>query len=393
MRQGGSDVMRRRAVVLTAVHVSIAVLVWRQIVGAGANYELTSGFGRYFAIATHSGTPYRDFGVEYPALAVVYFKVLAFGSFHDFVRVALICNFLAQAAIVAMVFRGWGARAGWSYAVLSAPLMPILYARFDLVAIALAVGGAYLVKRARPIAGGVAWVLAAFVKLWPAVLLPSLIVRRQALALVTSIGLALAGGLIWIAVGGFGAPRQVLTYRDARGWEFESIPGSLLRLVTRHGLRLESGAWRLGAPPTAFGLLLGLATLAGVVGVWVFSARHTAREGVAEVAVIAIVLIGGTLLSPQFVGWLLPFVAIAAAAGALRIERWAGAVVALTFLAWAFFDVDHAGKLTTEIATIARNVALVGLLVVTIRPDRSTEDVFVAARMGRGHPPGDRIDS
>jgi hypothetical protein len=113
--------------------------------------------------------------------------------------------------------------------------------------------------------------------------------------------------------------------------------------------------------------LLGLATLAGVVGVWVYAARHGAVEGVAEVAAITIVLVGGTLLSPQFVGWLLPFVAIAAVAGATRIERGAGVVVALTFLAWSFFDVDHAGRMTTELATVARNVALVGLLVVAVQ--------------------------
>jgi hypothetical protein len=368
MQVGGQDAQtRRRAVVLTAVHLAIFVLVWRQITSAGSDYELTSGFGRYFTIATRHGTAYRDFGVEYPALAVGYFKVLGFGSFQNFVRLALLGNFVAQAAIVWMLFRGWGARAGWSYAVLSAPLMPILYARFDLVAIAFAVAGAYLVKRGHPTAGGFTWVVAAFVKLWPAVLLPSLVVRRHTRALFTSIAIAVGGGLAWIAIGGFGAPRQVLTYRDARGWEFESLPGSLLRLATRHELRLESGAWRLGAPPAAIGILLGLATIAGVVAVWVYAARHGAVEGVAEVAAIAMVLVEGTLLSPQFVGWLLPFVAVAAAAGAARIERWTGAVFALTFLAWGFFDVDHAGKLTTEIATVARNAALVGLLVVAVQ--------------------------
>ncbi|HTL87110.1 MAG TPA: glycosyltransferase family 87 protein [Acidimicrobiia bacterium] len=368
MQAGGQGTQtRRRAVVLTTVHLAIAVLVWRQITGAGSDYELTSGFGRYFAIATQHGTPYRDFGAEYPALAVGYFKVLAFGSFREFVRLALVCNFIAQAAILLMLFRGWGARAGWSYAALSAPLMPILYARFDLIGIALAVAGAYLVKRGHPTAGGITWVVAAFVKLWPAVMVPSLVVRRQTRALLTSIAVAVGGGLAWIAIGGLGAPRQVLTYRDARGWEFESIPGSLLRLATRHALRQESGAWRLGAPPAAIGALLGLATLAGVVGVWVYAARHGAVEGVAEVAAITIVLVGGTLLSPQFVGWLLPFVAIAAVAGATRIERGAGVVVALTFLAWSFFDVDHAGRMTTELATVARNVALVGLLVVAVQ--------------------------
>jgi hypothetical protein len=76
--------------------------------------------------------------------------------------------------------------------------------------------------------------------------------------------------------------------------------------------------------------------------------------------------------------WILPWVAIAAAAGAVRIERWAAAVVGLTLLEWTAFDVNDVGKVLTEIAVVARNIALVGMLVVAVaelrRTTRRTED-------------------
>ena len=358
----------------------LAVLMYRQITEAGPSYQLTSGFGRYFAIVNKGGTPYRDFSVEYPPLALGLFHLLGRASFGAFVRQIILVNIAAQALIAWLCFKGWGARAGWSYLALSAPLMTIVYARYDLVGVAIAVAGAYLATRRVPAAAGLAWALASFVKLWPVLLVPGLAARRHVRAFAVSVAAGLAGVAMWSAWGGTGALKQVVTYRDARGWEFESVPGSVLRLLTRGPLRQESGAWRLGAPPAVFALLLGLALVVAVAVIWWFVARHatTVGDGVAEVVVINVVLVTGTLLSPQFVVWILPWVAIAAAAGAVRIERWAAAVVGLTLLELTAFDVNDVGKVLTEIAVVARNIALVGMLVVAVaelrRTTRHTED-------------------
>ncbi len=102
--------------------------------------------------------------------------------------------------------------------------------------------------------------------------------------------------------------------------------------------------------------------------------RRGARDGVAETAAIAIALVSGTLFSPQYVIWVVPFVAIAAAAGARRLERWAGAVSVLTLLAWVSFDVNDVGALRTEVLVLARNAALVGMLVVAVAELRRAAD-------------------
>ena len=122
----------------------------------------------------------------------------------------------------------------------------------------------------------------------------------------------------------------MLTYRGAPGWEYESLPGSVLRLFTRGALRFEAGAWRVGAPPRAASLILSVLLVAAVAAIWWLAARRPdLPDGVAETAVIAALLVFATLLSPQFLIWLLPFVAITAASGSSRIERWAGATAVL----------------------------------------------------------------
>jgi hypothetical protein len=113
-------------------------------------------------------------------------------------------------------------------------------------------------------------------------------------------------------------------------------------------------------------------------------------DGVVETAGITVLLTFGTLLSPQFVIWPLPFVAMAAAAGAPKLERWAGAASLLTLLDWIIFSPTHPGVVSGELVILARNAALVGLLVVSvmalraevpseIESDAGTVKVFVAA--------------
>jgi hypothetical protein len=277
-------------------------------------------------------------------------------------------NVCCHAAIVWTLQKAWGRRAAWSYLALSLPLMSIVYVRFDLAPAAFAVFGAALVKRGRVQSAALSLVSGAFVKVWPVVLIPALAARGQWRAFVAALltgGVAVAAWIVW---GGAGGPGQVLTARGARGWQFESVPGSLLRLVTRAPVRFEegNGAWRLGAPPAIATTACTLVLIAGVLWVWTQVYRRGARDGIAETAAIAVSLVCGTLFSPQYVIWVVPFVAIAAAAGVHRLERWAGAVSVLTLLAWLSFDINDVGSLRTEVLLLARNGALVGMLVVAV---------------------------
>jgi hypothetical protein len=243
----------------------------------------------------------------------------------------------------------------------------VVYSGFDLVSVALAVGAATLLRHRHPTAGGVGFVVGAFTKLWPIVLLPSVLVARRARAFGVALAIGVAGLGAWVVWGGAGAVGQVVSYRGARGWEFESIPGSLLRLFTRAPLHFEAGSWRVGAPPRALSVLFGLALLGVVARICWLAAQRPAAPGVPEAAAIAAVLVCGTLLSPQFAIWVMPFAAIAAAGGARRIERGALAVGLLTLLDRIVFDPGHPGLLRTELVVLGRNAVLIGLLVVAIR--------------------------
>jgi hypothetical protein len=331
-------------------------------------YATKSDAAAFRGIFEHDGTPYRDFEVAYPPVALGVFRALGPGDFGGFRQRLLALQVACQALIVLLLFRVWGRRAGWSYLVLSAPMLFVVYTGFDLVAVAIAVSAAALVRRRHPEAGAIGFVLGAFTKIWPAALVPGLVVARRGRALAVAVIAGAAGLAAWFAWGGTGALGQVLTFKGAHGWEYESLPGSLLRLFTGDPLRIEQGSWRVGSPPNGFGTILTLFLVAAIVAVWWLASQrqHHLPEGLAETAAVVALLVFGTLLSPQFLIWPLPFVAIAAANGARRIEAWAGTASALTLLGWIWFDPYRPALGRSEIAILGRNVALVGLLVVAV---------------------------
>ena len=83
--------------------------------------------------------------------------------------------------VTTVLWRTWGRRAGIAFLVLGTPMIffPFPYVRIDLLAVLLAVGGAALGRRRHPVAGGAVLALAVFAKVWPVVLAPAMLVRRQ----------------------------------------------------------------------------------------------------------------------------------------------------------------------------------------------------------------------
>jgi hypothetical protein len=354
------------AVIVFQITCPIAIAAQGSQLEVG-QFSTQSDAARYRAVAEAPGTPYRDFDVEYPPLAVGLFKSLGSHNFGDFRQRLLALEVLCQGLTVFLLFRFWGTRTGWSYLALSTPMLFVVYTGFDLVGVAVAVSAAALVRRRHPFAGALGFVIGAFTKLWPVVLLPSLLARRQTRAFIVGAGVGVVGLVSWTVWGGAGAIGQVLTYRGARGWEYESLPGSLLRLATRDAPRFERGSWRVGMPPHALGWMISGVLILAVAGVWWLAfQRPKLPDGIAETAAVTALLVFGTLLSPQFVIWPLPFVAIAAGAGVEKLERWAGAAAVLTLMDWIWFDPHHPELFRSEIVIFARNAALVGLLVAAV---------------------------
>jgi len=357
-------------VLLAGVRFAVVPIALASDATAPSRYRILPGDARrFYKIASEDGRPYRDFEVEYPPVMVAAIDVIDGGTIRSTTVRLMWSQLVIDLAIAAVVAWSWGRRAGIAYLVLGLPflLYPFIYLRLDLLSVFLAVLGIALVRRRHQYGGGAVFAIACFAKLWPLVLVPVLIVRRAWRALAAFVGVGVAGTAAWVAWGGIGGPKQVLTFRGAKGWEFESTVGALVRSVGGVTPRIERGAWRVGEVTTVVSGLLALALLAGVAMAWVLASRAKPRgtavlDGLAPMAAITVFLVFSPLLSPQFLLWLLPFAAIAAAHGERLVTGLVLVVCALSTALLALLpELIHGGTFALFVL-ISRNAVLVALL-------------------------------
>jgi hypothetical protein len=331
---------------------------------------------RYVEMSTAKGTPYRDFQVEYPPVTFALIKLLTGENLYRSIAFVAISQFACDLAIAAILRWVWDRKAMIAYLVLGLPLIcyPFVYARIDLFAALLAVGGMALVRKNREIEGGGLLAVAVLTKIWPFGLAPVLIVERKVKGLVAFVSAGFALVIAWFAVGGSAGVRQVVSFRDATGWQVESVPGILWHLHDPSRVKFESGAFRTGVMPTWGRPLLTALSLAFVVLAWWIAGRRRARgdgpfvvDALAPLASVLALLLFAPILSPQYVVWMLPFAALVAARGDRLVAGLTLGVTIITTISYRYVLDASEGVLWAIAPVLVRNLLLVALLVVAVQ--------------------------
>ena len=312
------------------------------VLGSRAWYGIddVSDVGLYLAYGARllaGQRPYLDFAVEYPPLALPLFALPALVG--DRALAARAFNLelwllvaAAALATVAAAGRRWpdGSRrwpAGLAFAAGALALGAVTVNRFDgavtlVVALALWLLGAARVAAAAAVLG------AGFaLKLTPAVLLPLALLLapdgraawRALAAFAAAAALPFLPALL-LAPGGLGA---LFGYHLARPLQLESVPATpllLARLLGGAAPRVVSsfGSQNLDSPAAqALARWAGLATLLALSLAWGLAWRRRAalrsRPEALPLAALAVLLalLGTTkVLSPQYLAWLLPALAL-----------------------------------------------------------------------------------
>ena len=338
-RPGSSRRWWLLVVVLVAGRIAVVPITLHQRAAQGNHKVLTGDIHRFHAIASRRGTPYRDFEVEYPPLMLGAIKVLDSSTINGSTAATMWSQLALDLGVAALLWWGWGRRAGVAYLIIGAPFVfyPFLYLRLDLLSVALAVGGLALVRHRRPALGGAALALACFAKVWPVFLVPSLIIRRSWRALAAFVTVGMVGVAAWVAWVGTKGLNQVVSMRGAVGWEIESTVGAILRTWSDDKIHLNRGAWRFAIIPHWANYTMTLLVLVTVAATWLLANRrrpHGAAvlDGTAAIAAVTAFLVFSPLLSPQFLIWIVPFAAVAAARGDRLVGGLVLAVVALSVL-------------------------------------------------------------
>ncbi|MCU1599818.1 MAG: hypothetical protein JWO22_527 [Frankiales bacterium] len=337
--------------------LSMALLLW----GAEQpNLADVRTFRRWsFDLWEHGRLPHEW---EYPIGAVVAL-VPGGGDARQYATyfAVLACLMLAVDAGVAALLRE-SRVAAWTWVVGLPLLGPVCWTRFDLVPAVLCV----LALRSSGVRQGLAAAAGGLVKFWPLLVLPATRNRRAALTAIAV--LVLVGTAVAITGGPLFSP---LSNQGDRGLQVEAVPatayawGHALGMGT--GVRYVHHAWEVtGSLESGVGLVTGLVALA-VVAVLLVRGGEAAWL---TCAVVAVVLVGDKVLSPQYLLWVLAPVCVGLARGSVRtgVLLPLGLALVATHVVYPLsYGQLLAGDALPTLLLSVRNVALLWLAVVLVR--------------------------
>jgi len=375
------------------------VQVWVVGWGTGGDVDRYHLLGRLWGAGV---TPYSGFLLEYPPGSLpVFLAPLLFGGEANYTRwfglemmafdLATLWLVMAWAHRLAPEAENARVAAGASYLLFTAALFPVLYARFDLAPAMLTLLALYLAYGTAPSLGALALGFAGAVKVWPLALLPLWLIlshRRQGWP-----GAARAGGFIAV---GFGAPvlpllaragsRVVdfLTFHYQRGIQLESTWATLAMILADLGVSpvkvdLRFGAIHFQGPAASlFAQFSTPAVLALTLAPQLVARRKglggppDARGAIGLLATGGAVLgflAGGKVLSPQFLVWIMPFLALVVSSPAGRGAALLASVLTTVIYPyfWPALLHQEPGHLAALAALSARNLVLACFYVMLLR--------------------------
>ncbi|MFN2470775.1 MAG: glycosyltransferase 87 family protein [Gaiellaceae bacterium] len=405
----------QRPALLAFFAVTVFLVAWALLhTGFWARDEISDVplYREYGERIADGAVPYRDVALEYPPGALPVFVAPAAAGDADgyrglFEALMWVCGaglLLALAgALVTLGRRGVELAAPLLLAA-AAPLAlgSVVLSRFDLFPAALTTAALAAVLAGRERLGLGVLGLAVAAKVYPAVLVPLLLVhvwrrrgRREALLGAGAFAGVAAACFLPFVVLAPGGVWDAFSVHAARGLQIESLGAAFLLAVHQLGgvgLTAETSAGSqnlVGSGPDALAAIQTAVQVVAVVGIWVAFARaEVDRERLVRysaAAVCAFVALG-KVLSPQFLIWLVPLVLLVG--GRRGHAAWAllGGAAVLTqiwfpYRYWSLvLDLDPAASWLV----LARDVVLLGLVAVLVASRRQPAEAPATAALSAG---------
>lgn len=272
---------------------------------------------------------------EYPfPIALILMVPARLMSLFTYRIVFVLAVAIVDLSVTVMLARRFGHRAVMVWIVYVLCLGPVAYLRFDMFVTAT-VAFVLIWGSRRPWLSGLAAATGAAIKLWPAAFgagLDGPLRRRAEHAVSTAVGiLAWVGVTTWLA--GWGRVVSPISWQSGRGFEFEAPVSSVLgitralgdhsiRFSKRHGSQEYVGPLADRLHPLVH--IIEYAGFIVVLGLMLLTLRRVRPRLVMRQAALTVTAVVGTLvvtspvLSPQYLMWLGPGLAVGAAVRAPR---------------------------------------------------------------------------
>lgn len=295
-----------------------------------------------------SGARFRALPAEYPLLALLPMSLTIVPPLPDFVSVFAVWMLVLLVVCVVLVARRESPLAAEVLAVyLAVAAWGTALGRYDLVPAVVTLGALWAARGRRFEVAYALLAAGALLKLYPALLVPVVAIeqwrvsgRRPSRELLAGVGLFCLVTAAGFAVAFLLEPAGWLgpfTYNARRPLQVESVPATLLWLSGLVGFPVgpdkSFGSNNLvGALDRPIGLLADAALVVGLIVVYRRAATGRLALTAAFAACLLVVLCAGRVLSPQYLIWVLPFIAILRP----RLDPWWLGICALTVAVFPF---------------------------------------------------------
>jgi uncharacterized membrane protein len=332
---------------LGLAHVAVFMFLF-----GGINHASPYSTGLYFDYAsqlTAGAIPYRDFAIEYPPLALLFFLMpqLAADTLTSyavaFAVQTLVFSLLGLFLVILIARRlelvPW--QSALAYSAFLVAIGPLVSRRYDIFPAVLVLLALYAFLSSKYRAAYILLAAGAVAKVYPAFLFPILLLHRRGRSSwrrVMSDAAIFAGtGLVSVLPFFIASPAGLwdsLTYHARRGIQVESVYSSILLVGHKLGWlsvtpEFSFGSWNLtgGAADITARMALLVMPLS-LLAIYRAMYRHVRTTQLTMQTLVhylllatIVVVLTGKVLSPEYLVWLAPLVALSA--GKLKYWLWA----------------------------------------------------------------------
>lgn len=401
--QNGLDLSKMKPkwqlAVFCAIHLLILAVVFKSDLYSGMRY---SSIGLFFNTSSNlfnGQIPYRDFIIEYPPAALIFFSLPhLFVSSYSTYTVAFIVEIalfdLAGLVIISSVSRHLGLSQWKTLTVFTLALLavgPIIINSYDLIPSMLVLLALYFFHVGKQKTAWVVLALGTMTKYYPVVIAPIFLLHhlyhrqyRQASAGVIVFVITLAaivGPFLVLSPEGLW---ESFKYHIQRGLLVESTYSSFLLMgytlgLTPVQLEFGFGSWQVVSPQAdILARISFVLTFFCLAAIYWFFYRNQSSKGTGESALSALnqcdtglvlhysllaimaVMITGKVLSPQFIIWLYPLVPLLV--GRWRYPLWV-LFILVGIMTYYVFPENYLGLLALRqpyiVVLLCRNVLLI----------------------------------
>jgi uncharacterized membrane protein len=358
-------------------------------------YSATPLYYDFASRVLEGGLPYRDFSLEYPPFALLFFILPRFftsnyWTYAVYYRIEVFIFMVVGLLVIYKIAQRMG-KAPWKmlliYTLAVVAIGPIIAEQYDIFPAVMTLLALYCFWLGKHKTSWILIALGALTKIYPIFIGPIFLIYyirnqqyRRIWSTISTLGATILAVVLPFLIVSFESLWSLISYHGQRGIQLESLYSSFLLVAdklgfTAIGISLDFGSWNLTSP-LADALAKVSIYIMGfflLLAYWFIYNQMKAgksqftRMGAYALLITAVTLVFDKVLSPQYLIWLIPFIPLVFGPFSNTILI---IFMAIGFLTYIIFPLNYLALITVRtdqvVILLLRNILLILLAAMAV---------------------------